>query len=169
MKIGDTMRQLPSNQLDHKIKSVWRMSSAIWLTIVCLCCTAPFAFISLIDPQETWALGVAALEVVLYVVLFILLVVVLPPIRYARWRYELTDDFVDIALGIVWRKRFIIPFIRVQNTDTQQGPVLRMFGLSSVTVSTAAGSHSIPGLDNESAEQLRDRAAELARIAREDV
>lgn len=169
MKIGDTMRQLPSNQLDPKIKSVWRMSSAIWLTIVFLCCTAPFAFISLIDPQETWALGVAALEVVLYVVLFILLVVILPPIRYARWRYELTDDFVDIALGIVWRKRFIIPFIRVQNTDTQQGPVLRMFGLSSVTVSTAAGSHSIPGLDNESAEQLRDRAAELARIAREDV
>lgn len=145
------------------------MSSAIWLVIIFLCCMIPFAFVALIEPSEKWALGVVVLEVVLFVVLFVLLVFILPPIRYARWRYELSDDFVDIALGIIWRKRFIIPFIRVQNTDTQQGPILRMFGLSSVTVSTAAGSHSIPGLDNESAEQLRDRAAELARIAREDV
>ena len=95
--------------------------------------------------------------------------VVLPPIRYARWRYQLSDDYLDIAKGIIWRKRFIIPFIRVQNTDTRQGPIQRAFGLSSVTVATAAGEHEIPGLASEVAEQLRDKAAELARIAQEDV
>ena len=93
--------------------------------------------------------------------------VVLPPIRYARWRYELHDDYLDIAKGIIWRKRYIIPFIRVQNTDTRQGPILRAFGLSSVTVATAAGERVIPGLANAVADQVRDRAAELARIARE--
>ena len=95
--------------------------------------------------------------------------VVLPPIRYVRWRYELHDDYLDIAKGIIWRKRYIIPFIRVQNTDTRQGPILRAFGLSSVTVATAAGEHAIPGLANDVADQVRDRAAELARIAREDM
>ena len=163
------MRALPSNQLNPKIKSVWRLSGAIWIIIAFLCCTLPFVFVGIVDPYESWAFVVAGIEVIFFLALFILCVFILPPIRYARWRYELSEDFIDIALGIVWRKRFIIPFIRVQNTDTQQGPVLRMFGLSSVTVSTAAGSHSIPGLDNESAEQLRDRAAELARIAREDI
>ena len=44
-----------------------------------------------------------------------------------------------------------------------------MFGLASVTVATAAGEHEIPGLAFDVAEQLRDRAAELARLAREDV
>jgi membrane protein YdbS with pleckstrin-like domain len=39
----------------------------------------------------------------------------------------------------------------------------------SVTVSTAAGRHEIPGLDIATAEALRDKAAELARLAREDV
>lgn len=111
----------------------------------------------------------ALIVAVVFAVLFIVCVIVLPPIRYARWRYELTPDYLNIARGIFWRKRFIIPFIRVQNTDTRQGPVLRAFGLSSVTVATAAGEHEIPGLANEEADVLRDRADELARLAREDV
>ena len=81
----------------------------------------------------------------------------------------MSSDFLDIAKGIIWKKRYIIPFIRVQNTDTKQGPILRAFRLASVTVSTAAGSHEIPGLDMEEAENVRDSAAEFARIAREDV
>ena len=36
-------------------------------------------------------------------------------------------------------------------------------------VATAAGEHEIPGLGADVAEQLRDRAAELARLAQEDV
>ena len=115
--------------------------------------------------------GAFALFAVLSVIAAVLLVVflvVLPPIRYVRWRYELHDDYLDIAKGIIWRKRYIIPFIRVQNTDTRQGPILRAFGLSSVTVATAAGEHVIPGLATDVADQVRDRAAALARIARED-
>ena len=36
-------------------------------------------------------------------------------------------------------------------------------------LATAAGEHEIPGLGIEEADVLRDRAAELARLAREDV
>lgn len=46
---------------------------------------------------------------------------------------------------------------------------MRAFGLSSVTVSTAAGSHVIPGLITAEANDVRDRAAEFARLAKEDV
>ena len=157
------MREMPANQLNPRIKNVWRISDAIWIVI------ALFAIIAAVEPSETWAGFVALMVAAVFAALFVFFVVVLPPIRYARWRYELTDDYLDIARGIFWRKRFIIPFIRVQNTDTRQGPVLRAFGLSSVTVATAAGEHEIPGLGNEEADLLRDRAAELARLAREDV
>ena len=134
------MKDLPAHQLDPKVKTVWRINDAIWLTVVFLSCFVPIVWL-----------------------------IVLPPIRFMRWRYELSSDYLDIAKGIVWRKRFVIPFIRVQNTDTRQGPILRAFGLSSVTVATAAGEHEIPGLGADVAEQLRDRAAELARLAQEDV
>ena len=162
------MRDLPTNQLNPKIKNVWRINDAIWLTIVFLCCFIPFVIAMVVEPAG-WVFAVVAAIVIVYAIALVVWLVVLPPIRHMRWRYELSDDYLDIARGIVWRKRFIIPFIRVQNTDTRQGPVLRAFGLSSVTVATAAGEHEIPGLGIEEAEQLRDRAAELARLAQEDV
>ena len=162
------MRDLPANQLNPKIKNVWRINDAIWLTVVFLCCFVPFAIAAAVEP-EGWMFVVLAAVAALYVAGMVVWLVVLPPIRFMRWRYELSDDYLDIARGIIWRKRFVIPFIRVQNTDTRQGPILRAFGLDSVTVATAAGEHEIPGLDSETAEQLRDKAAELARLAQEDV
>lgn len=162
------MRDLPANQLDPKVKTVWRINDAIWLTVVFLCCFVPFAIAAAVEPAS-WIVIVLAAIAVVYVVCLVVWLVVLPPIRFVRWRYELSSDYLDIARGIVWRKRFIIPFIRVQNTDTRQGPILRAFGLASVTVATAAGEHEIPGLGSDVAERLRDRAAELARLAQEDV
>lgn len=161
------MRELPAHQLDPKVKIVWRINDAIWLTLVFLCVFVPFAVVA--AGGEQVAVVGAVITLVVYALALVLWLVVLPPIRFSRWRYELSDDYLDIAKGIVWRKRFVIPFIRVQNTDTRQGPILRMFGLASVTVATAAGEHEIPGLAFDVAEQLRDRAAELARLAREDV
>lgn len=162
------MRELPQNQLDPRIKNVWRINDAAWLTLVFLCCFVPFLIAAATDPAP-WITLVLVVEAVVFVAALVLWLAVLPPIRYVRWRYELSEDYLDIARGIIWRKRFIIPFIRVQNTDTRQGPILRAFGLSSVTVATAAGEHEIPGLGADVAEQLRDRAAELARLAQEDV
>ena len=162
------MRELPSCQFDPKIKNVWRISDAIWITLALLCCVVPFVIGALVEPATGWYVVIGVL-LIIFVILYVVFLLVLPPIRYVRWRYELSAEYLDIAKGIFWRKRYIIPFIRVQNTDTRQGPILRAFGLSSVTVSTAAGEHSIPGLSFEEAEELRDRAAELARIAREDV
>ena len=162
------MRDLPANQLNPKIKNVWRINDAIWLTVVFLCCFVPFAIAAAVE-SAGWMFVVLAALAALYVVGMVVWLVVLPPIRFMRWRYELSDDYLDIARGIIWRKRFVIPFIRVQNTDTRQGPILRAFGLASVTVATAAGEHEIPGLDSQTAEQLRDKAAELARLAQEDV
>ena len=162
------MKALPSNQLNPKIKNVWRINDAVWLTAVLLCLLLLFLPAYLAADQD-WGLVGTVVSIVLYAACMAVWMAVLPPIRFLRWRYELSHDYLDIARGIIWRKRFIIPFVRVQNTDTRQGPILRAFGLSSVTVSTAAGGHEIPGLENELAEQVRDKAAELARIAQEDV
>lgn len=164
------MQQFPTQKLNPKVKNVWRINDLVWLVIAYALCAVPFLIVAAVAPEESWwCTPVIIIEAAVFVALVVLFAVVLPPIRYARWRYDVSPEFLDIARGIIWKKRFIIPFIRVQNTDTRQGPILRAFGLSSVTVSTAAGAHEIPGLDSVAAAQLRDRAAELARLAREDV
>ncbi len=162
------MRELPSNQLNPKIKAVWRLNSLVWLSICFLLCFPPF-FLAYVSGAGSWSFVVSLTILCLYVLGLILFLLVLPPIRFMRWRYEIFQDYLDIAYGIIWRRRIIIPFIRVQNTDTRQGPILRLLKLASVTVATAAGEHVIPGLDTEAAEELRDRASELARLAQEDV
>lgn len=162
------MKELPRYQLSPKIKNVWRISDFVSLTITFLICFIPL-LIGWTMTNNTVVAIIAIIIAGLYVVGLIVLLVIMPPIRFMRWRYELSGDYLDIAHGIIWKKRTIIPFIRVQNTDTRQGPILRAFKLSSVTVSTAAGEHAIPGLDNETASQVRDKAAELARLAQEDV
>lgn len=130
----------------------------------------PGIFVLLLEPSIAFFAEVYCLVcLVLYIAALVVFLFIVTPIRYVRWSYELSPDYLDIACGIIWRKRFIVPFIRVQNTDTKQGPVLRAFGLSSVTVSTAAGSHVIPGLITAEANDVRDRAAEFARLAKEDV
>ncbi len=162
------MKELPAHQLDPKIKNVWRISDAIWIAIAFLVCFVPFAIAAIFERAGWISVTLVAIAAV-FVVLLLVFVAILPPIPFARWRYELTPEYLDIAKGIIWRKRYIVPFIRVQNTDTRQGPIMRAFGLASVTVATAAGEHVIPGLSFAEAELLRDRAAELARLAREDV
>ncbi len=164
------MKELPANQLDPRVKTVWRINDAVWICILFLCIIAVPLLIALFDSASSdWAWPATGVAIAAWALVLIVWLVVLPPIRYARWRYQLSEDYLDIAKGIIWRKRFVIPFIRVQNTDTRQGPIQRAFGLASVTVATAAGEHEIPGLAFEVAEQLRDKAAELARIAQEDV
>ncbi len=163
------MRPLPSQQLDPRIKTVWRISAIVTTAIVYVCCAVPFMLVGSFADDAGWAWMLVAVETVLAVLSVVAFAVVLPPLRYIRWRYQLDPEFLDISQGIIWRKRFVVPFIRVQNTDTQQGPIMRAFHLSSVTVSTAAGNHQIPGVDIEQADALRDKAAEFARMAREDV
>lgn len=164
------MRANPTKKLNPKIKAVWRISDAAAISAIAAALIVPGIFVLLLEPSIAFFAEVYCLVcLVLYITALVVFLFIVTPIRYVRWSYELSPDYLDIAYGIIWRKRFIIPFIRVQNTDTRQGPVLRAFDLSSVTVSTAAGSHVIPGLITAEANDVRDRAAEFARLAKEDV
>lgn len=163
------MRPLPQSQLNPKVKSVWRITDAAWITACYATVALIFVIIAAADPAAGWAWGVVGVMTLAWLAALLVMVVILPPIRYVRWRYEVGENELDIAKGIIWRSRSVIPFVRVQNTDTKQGPILRAFGLASVTVATAAGEHVIPGLEFAEADLLRDRIATQARLAQEDV
>jgi membrane protein YdbS with pleckstrin-like domain len=122
------------------------------------------------DEQTYFVLGFVVLALALCALIaLVIFVVIVPKIRWIQWSFDVFEEEIDIHKGIFWRKRIIIPLIRVQNVDTRQGPIMRANGLASFTVATAGGEHEIPGLDVAEADALRDRVAVLARIAQEDV
>lgn len=111
----------------------------------------------------------ALVALALFLVFALVQIGFVPQIRYKHWRYQVDAQELDIQFGVFVVRRTLIPLVRVQHVDTQQGPLSKQFGLSSVTVSTAAGSHVIPGLSDAAADQLRDHISALARVARESL
>ncbi len=84
--------------------------------------------------------------------------IVVPQWRYLVHRWEATETAVYTQTGWWARERRIAPMSRIQTVDYAEGPVARLFGLASVTVTTAsaAGALSIDGLDRDVARRLVD-------------
>ena len=109
----------------------------------------------------------SVLPILAAVALAVLLVVVLPPVLWRRWRYEIRPLEVDLQRGLVRITRTLVPMARVQHVDTRRGPLQRRMGLSTVVFYTAAGPNEIPQLADGTAAEVRDRIAELTREADE--
>ncbi len=158
------MRPDPSQRIDGRAVTVWRIAAA---GVALLPAVAAGVLVGLvvtdIVPMVPGIAGAALL-----LVAAIALVAVVPKVRWIRWRYEVLEDEIYLRHGLWIRKRTLIPMTRVQHVDTKAGPILRAFGLSTVTVATAGGEHEIPALSDEVADGLRDRIAALARVT-EDV
>ena len=102
-------------------------------------------------PVAWWVVVPVALAIAAYVV-------VVPRWRYAVHRWEVTDTAVYTQTGWWARERRIAPMSRIQTVDHAEGAVSRLFGLSTVTVTTAsaAGALEIAGLDRLRALALVD-------------
>ena len=98
-----------------------------------------------------WVTALVALALATYVA-------VVPRWRYAVHRWEVTDTAVYTQVGWWTRERRIAPMSRIQTVDYSEGVIERLFGLASVTVTTAsaAGALEISGLDRELAQRLAE-------------
>lgn len=94
---------------------------------------------------------------------------VFPKIRQRYYSYRLNEEELEIQHGMFTVKRVLVPMIRVQHVTIEQGPIMRKYGLAELQISTAATSHSIPGLKMREAEQLKRQIGELAKVSDEDV
>jgi uncharacterized protein len=83
---------------------------------------------------------------------------IMPRWRYAVHRWEAAADAVYTQSGWFDQERRIAPVSRIQTVDTERGPFEQLFGLASVTVTTAsaAGALEIKGLDRDVADRLVD-------------
>lgn len=98
--------------------------------------------------------------------LLLIIVFIMPRRRYNRWGYAMTTGQIQIVRGYLFYTDTIVPFGRVQHIDVGQGPIERLFGLSSLVLHTA-GTHNstvvLPGLRRETAEQMRDEIREYIK------
>lgn len=159
------MRREPINRISVKGLRVWRIYGIIQSLIVLLLGIGT-GVINYFTGNYIWLYIVAGAVVLL---VGYLLIYLFPKVRWSRWRYEVRDQEIELQHGLFVVKRTLVPMVRVQHVDTEQGPILRKYDLASITISTAATSHTIPALITEEADELRGRISVLARVAEEDV
>lgn len=160
------MHQEPTTKLDPKIKKVWRINSLIETAIISIILFGTFIILEInLRISLLWILIPVAVLVLRIVVNYI----IYPNIKYSRWRYDVRDDEICIRKGLFFISSIVIPIVRVQFTDTSHGPILRAFGLANVSITTAGGDQSIPGLSFEVADELRNKIANLAKLLQESV
>ena len=146
----------PRERVSPKARQMWLLSSFLG---------AASLFLVLLLVAYVWApFEIRWWVTVLAGIVLAAWVAVVPAWRYAVHRWEVTDTAVYTQVGWWTRERRIAPMSRIQTVDYSEGAIERLFGLASVTVTTAsaAGALAIGGLDKPRAQQL---AEELTRKA----
>ncbi|KGL39603.1 hypothetical protein BMT55_00235 [Listeria newyorkensis] len=154
-----------AQKLPEKIKTVWRQGYAIAILIFLAISIGAAILFYAIDVSLWWSAIGFAFTILYFVLTFFLIV----PFRWARWSYQIRHDEIEIQHGIIFRSRVLIPMIRVQHVETDQGPLLRKQKLVSVSISTAATVHTIEAVQAEESDALRHHILELVKVAKEDV
>jgi membrane protein YdbS with pleckstrin-like domain len=129
---------------------MWTVESLMTAVMVAVVPVVLVGPIDLVDvPWWLWLLG--GLLLAAYVA-------VMPLWRWRTHRWEVTDTAVYTQTGWWTRERRIAPMSRIQTVDHVEGVVARLFGLATVTVTTAsaAGALEIAGLDKDVARRLVD-------------
>lgn len=157
-----------SGTLPIEARTVFRLSSAIFY-LIGLVITGGLVAAALYFDWATW------LQYTMYVLLAIdLIYSVIDIVVFQKWKQErFTYDVKPLEIrlhhGVITTNDVLIPMTKVQYVYAQQGPLLRKYGLQTITIGTAAGSHDIYAIEESFAKTLREQIAVYARIEEEDV
>lgn len=132
----------------------------MWATSAGIECAILVAALVVLGPVTDW-LPIPAWLTVLVGLLAAAYVVVMPAWRYRVHRWEVTETAVYTQTGWWVRERRIAPMSRIQTVDHAEGALARLFGLATVTVTTAsaAGALEIVGLERDRALALVEQLA----------
>ncbi|MGX9136241.1 PH domain-containing protein [Rummeliibacillus sp. JY-2-4R] len=159
------MTSQPKYHISKRGLKVWRIHAVFGVTILILLAVTACVLTYIFDWPK-WIYGISFVIVLIDMFFSIYL---FPKIRWNHWRYEVREQEIDIQQGLFIVRRTLVPMVRVQHVDTSQGPILKHYKLASISISTAATTHTIPALSVAEADQLRIRISELARVAEDDV
>ncbi|WP_195572451.1 PH domain-containing protein [Paenibacillus sp. 1001270B_150601_E10] len=152
----------PAHRLSKDAVKVWIISDTILNIIGFIILGILFYLDHRYDwyPWVQWVLiGITILSIPLTIWSWIK-----PFLLYKNWRYGVDEEYLQLKSG-AWKEiHQLVPMTKVQSVSTVQGPLLRKYGLCSISVETMGSSHSIPALPKEVAVALRNQIAQYAKV-----
>lgn len=154
----------PQQRISDNAVKMWRMNSIIEIIV-------EFAILGILlylhyhyDWVE-WIGHVLYLLIILCIINSIYEIFIQPIYQQRTWRYEVDAQYIQVKRGAIKKTYLIIPMTKVQYVNTNQGPLLRKYGLATIKIGTMASTHEIPAIPEEDAVELRNHIALLAQIS----
>ena len=154
--------------LPERIKRVWLLRSVFTDTAVILICAVLAIIFIAADWWGFWQTLVLGL-VAAWAVAELATQPLQTRYAYAFTRFSIGQRDLKLHTGWLFRKSVTVPFNRVQHVDTKQGPLLRAFGMTSISVHTAVGEHEIEAIEDAEAAQLVDLITARVLAVKEDL
>lgn len=143
-----TLRE-PAHQVSPRARALWRTTATVRFVVLGILVASAYV----VPWDRPWWVHVIAATLLIAT---LIPVFVMPGLRYRIHRWEISEDAVFTRSGWIGREQRIAPLSRVQTVDSHQGALMRLFGLTSVTVTTAsaAGPITIDCLAEDVAHQV---------------
>ena len=154
--VREPVLRAPANRVSPQAIGFWTVSALIGDVVLVIGALVAWLVIQ-------GAPGWVGLLVLLLAVAAVAHVVLMPRIRYRVHRWEVTDTAIHTRAGWITISSRIAPLSRVQTVDSRQGALMRVFGLASLTVTTASAAGPIT-IDCLDAAQARELVATLTEI-----
>ena len=81
-------------------------------------------------------------------------IIIVPIVRYKRYRYLIEADRIEIIEGVFFIKRTLVPIDRIHQISVSRGPIDSAFGVAKVSVITAGATATFRFLDEEKADEI---------------
>lgn len=161
------MEQLYETTLHHKISPAYRQVLIITQMITLLIEIVIFGSLLALSIYFNWY---AWIPIVIYVIAGLAFINIIIEITFLskftiqNWRYHVDSQYVRLKNGKFFLNYQIIPMTKIQFVETKQGPVLRKYQLYELSIGTMGSEHTIPGLPEEIALQLREEISQYAKV-----
>ncbi|MFC1562954.1 PH domain-containing protein [candidate division KSB1 bacterium] len=120
---------------DIKLKKLWQTILGLWFFVLYVLVTIVLLIVYAVYPVN--ALLIAILVISLIEIPIAVCVFIWVPYYFMSIKYLVSDDFVRIQQGVIWKNLYTISFEKVQNVEIHQGPIERNYGLGKILLHTA--------------------------------
>jgi uncharacterized protein len=157
----------PTEKISTDAVKVWRISNTIEnfaslvVLAILIACAKKFGWYDWI----TMVLYILGGVTVLYAIYSIF---IRPGFVQRAWRYKIDREFVQLKYGKWQEKHTLIPMEKVEYVRTEQGPLMRRYGLYNIEIGTTTSNHVIPAIPSEEAKTLKAQIAMYAKIQEQD-
>ena len=104
--------------------------------------------------------------------LSLLFMVIVAELTYRNYTYQITDDGLEVNMGVIFKKNVSIPFGQIENVNIEQSAIDRMLKIARINIETAGSSSGavkesvgnynsraeafIPGIEMTDAKKVHD-------------